>query len=147
MTDTTTTETPRGVRLNNPGNIRHDGRTVWVGQSPTQADPDFVTFLSATYGIRAMAKILHSYKLDGVATIAAAINRWAPASDDNDTTAYWQDVCARCEIEPTAPVDLDEIAPQLITAIIAHECANYAYPEQTILDGIALARGTSAGPS
>lgn len=136
-------ELPRGVRNNNPGNIRHVTGTVWAGQTPTQADPDFVTFIAAAYGIRAIAKILHSYKLEGVDTIEGAVSRWAPASE-NDTSAYCLDVCQRCETLPSDKVDLDAIAPQLIPAIIAHECSNYAYPEKTILDGIALARGNEA---
>lgn len=136
---------PRGVLNNNPGNIRHVAGTVWAGQTATQADPDFVTFVAAAYGIRAIAKILHSYKLEGIDTIEGAISRWAPASE-NDTSAYCLDVCHRCETLPSDKVDLDAIAPQLIPAIIAHECADYTYPAQTIADGIALARGSVNQP-
>ena len=33
---------PRGIRNNNPGNIRHSDQ--WKGLTPEQPDPDFCTF-------------------------------------------------------------------------------------------------------
>lgn len=132
-------ELPRGVRNNNPGNIRHDGKTVWDGQAPAQADPDFVVFTSPEYGIRAIAVILHSYKLEGISTIAGAIARWAPQKENN-TGAYCEDVCRRCSVGSDVRVDLDSMWEKLVPAIIAHECDDYCYPDAVLQKGLALAR-------
>lgn len=135
-------ELPRGVRNNNPGNIRHDGKTVWEGQTPAQADPDFVTFTSPEYGIRAIAKILHSYRLEGIDTLAGAIARWAPPSE-NKTGAYCEDVCRRCKLGSDTKVNLDNVLCSLIPAIIAHECSDYSYPVAVLQKGIELAQEKS----
>ncbi len=42
---------PRGIRNNNPGNIRLS-KTMWQGQRlPPQFDPDFVEFIAPRYGL------------------------------------------------------------------------------------------------
>lgn len=51
---------PRGIRNNNPGNIRHSDQ--WKGLTPEQPDPDFCTFSTPEYGIRAMGVILLNYQ-------------------------------------------------------------------------------------
>lgn len=53
---------PRGIRNNNPGNIRLS-KTKWEGQKPLQADLDFIEFLSPLYGLRALMKLLLAYHL------------------------------------------------------------------------------------
>ena len=40
---------PRGIRNNNPGNIRHGND--WQGISKEQPDPAFCTFVSPEYGL------------------------------------------------------------------------------------------------
>lgn len=76
---------PRGIRNNNPGNIRHGDN--WVGMADTQKDKSFVTFVDAKYGIRAMVKVFRSYRNRGVVTLGGIISTWAP-SNENDTEAY-----------------------------------------------------------
>lgn len=130
---------PRGVRNNNPGNIRHEEGVVWVGQAEEQTDPDFVQFTQPEYGLRAMAVILRNYKVrDGVDTIAGAIRRWSATDQD----AYVANVARACAVPPDETVDLEQYLPYMLPAMVAQECADYAYPEQTILNGISLARGT-----
>ena len=51
----------RGLRNNNPGNIRKTG-DKWQGLSTTQTDDSFFQFTDAKYGIRAMAKLLKNYQ-------------------------------------------------------------------------------------
>ena len=77
---------PRGLRLNNPGNIRH-GSSQWQGMSEKQTDPAFVQFDDPRYGFRAMARILASYRRRGITTIKGIISTWAPDSENN-TAAY-----------------------------------------------------------
>lgn len=73
----------RGLRNNNPGNIRH-GPAHWVGQSEAQTDSAFVQFDSLTYGVRALCKLLQAYQTKhGLHTIAELISRWAPPNENN----------------------------------------------------------------
>jgi hypothetical protein len=132
-----TPHVPRGLRNNNPGNLRRVEGTAWKGQEATQTDPDFVQFVTPEYGIRAMARILHNYKRDGLNTIHEAISRWAP-SNENDTNSYIQDVCNGCSVQPTDVVDFDLIMPSLIKAIIFHENGVQPYSDDQINKGIAL---------
>ena len=43
---------PRGLRNNNPGNIRNSS-TVWVGEITPSKDKSFKQFKSMAYGYRA----------------------------------------------------------------------------------------------
>lgn len=78
---------PRGLRNNNPLNIRRS-RDKWLGLSPTQRDTAFFQFVSLTYGYRAAAKLLQNYqRLHELYNLNGLIARWAPASENN-TKAY-----------------------------------------------------------
>ncbi len=76
----------RGLRNNNPGNIRRTG-TSWEGERKQITDPDFEEFETMVYGYRALIKTLQSYIRGGFNTIDKIINRWAPHTE-NDTQAY-----------------------------------------------------------
>lgn len=128
---------PRGVKNNNPGNIRHSD-TKWQGMATDQNDPAFVTFSSPEWGIRAMTKILETYQWDGLTTVAQAIDRWAPPSE-NDTSAYIDAVCAEANCKPNDPVRFTDIMPQLVKAIIQHENGEQPYTDAQIDQGIAMA--------
>ncbi|MGX4748142.1 structural protein [Morganella morganii] len=91
----------RGIRNNNPGNIRHS-KSKWQGLAPLQADTQFCTFISVEYGIRALMKLLQTYsKYQGkpgigcgkIDTVEEIIERWAPAADNNHTENYISRVC------------------------------------------------------
>lgn len=130
----------RGLINNNPGNIRHSSQT-WVGQATEQHDPDFVTFKSAAYGIRALVKTLLTYQTaHGCKTIRQMIARWAPPNE-NDTAAYIADVSTRCGVSPDQTVDAHnpEIMTPLVKAIIRHENGSQPYPDSTIAQGLSLA--------
>ena len=86
---------PRGIRRNNPGNI--EWGDPWQGlANPKDYPADrFAAFVSAVYGIRALARTLITYydkrkandgsKIDSLQEI---VERWAPAADNNDVDAY-----------------------------------------------------------
>lgn len=82
------TTTPRGIRNNNPLNIRLT-KSLWFGLSPVQTDRAFCQFTSMVYGWRAAFMLLRSYyhrlKLH---TIRDIISRWAPPADNNATDDY-----------------------------------------------------------
>lgn len=86
--------TTRGIRNNNPGNIRKG--TTFDGQLPLaeQTDKSFIRFKSMEYGLRAMFRLINTYgKKYGIYTIEGIISRWAPPSDGNNTEDYIEAVC------------------------------------------------------
>lgn len=81
----------RGLRNNNPLNIRHSA-DKWQGARINQTDKSFVQFETMAYGYRAAWKVLESYwkhfKQEGQPfTVRNIIHRWAP-SEENDADAY-----------------------------------------------------------
>ena len=67
---------PRGIRNNNPGNIRKS-KDPWQGLAERQTDAAFFTFKSGPYGIRALARILIAYQdKQKLRTIDGILHRW-----------------------------------------------------------------------
>ena len=86
----------RGLRNNNPGNIRHSS-TKWQGEVEG-SDTSFKTFLSMTWGYRAMFKTLRTYKdKHNRKTLREMISRWAPPCE-NDTETYIKMVSNRAKV-------------------------------------------------
>lgn len=78
---------PRGLRNNNPLNIRRS-TDKWLGLSPTQRDTAFFQFVDLTYGYRSAGKLLQNYqRLHKLYNLNGLIARWAPAKENN-TKAY-----------------------------------------------------------
>ena len=132
---------PRGVRNNNPGNVRRT-KDNWQGLAAEQTDTAFFQFVSAPQGIRCLARILLNYQdKRGLRTIEKIIWRWAPPSDDNPTESYVSFVCRRARIGRAHTLDLhryEDLRP-IVEAIIAFECDGYAYPEAVVDKGLVLA--------
>lgn len=126
--------TVRGIRNNNPGNIRKGAN--WDGS--TGDDGAFVIFRSPEYGIRALAKLLLNYeRLHGLNTVRGIISRYAP-SNENNTAAYVSSVSGKLDIDPDTTFSVQTRLPELITAIIHHENGQQPYSEQLIARGIAM---------
>jgi len=87
--------TPRGLRNNNPLNIRHNS-DKFQGEV-TGTDKAFKTFISMAYGYRAAFVTLATYLSKGCNTIEKIVTRWAPPNENN-TGSYvanverWADV-------------------------------------------------------
>ena len=100
-------ELPRGLRNNNPGNIRLS-RDKWVGLRREQTDPQFFQFTDIEYGYRALIIILQNYRRKhGLQTIAEMIHRWAP-SNENNTVGYISRVCSEMQVPTTFVPDVDD---------------------------------------
>jgi len=131
---------PHGIRCNNPGNIRR-GQTLWQGEAAQQTDPAFLVFSAPEWGLRAIAKILLSYQLHGLATVRQMIERWAPP-EENDTAAYVADVADRVGVLPddrlTLATDPARMAA-MVAAIVRHENGQQPYPDDLIDHAVALA--------
>lgn len=89
--NTPSTKAPRGIRNNNPLNIRI-GNT-WLGEVPNPTDSDFEQFVHVKYGLRAgfciLRRYIRRYKRNTVRKIVTA---WAPSSENN-TERYIELVC------------------------------------------------------
>lgn len=143
-------EPARGIRNNNPSNIRRSN-TKWQGQVPAekQTDAAFVQFVSPQYGIRACARILLTYESEyKLNTVRGLIKRWAPPKE-NDTDAYVASVAREVGVDPDAPITVDDAATMtaLVTGIIRHENGRQPYSASIIAQGLRMAGvHNAAGP-
>ena len=91
--------TPRGIRNNNPLNIRI-GNT-WLGERMNPTDPAFEEFVAIEYGYRAAFCILRRYiRRFNKNTITAIVSTWAPANENN-TQRYIDFVADKMQISPS----------------------------------------------
>ena len=126
---------PRGIRNNNAGNIEDNG-TAWKGY--TGNDGRYVIFSHPEFGIRAMNRVLNTYKNRySINTIEEIINRWAPPNENN-TQSYIASVSKSVGVGPNVEL-VDEHRLNLIKAIIKHENGQQPYTDETIQRGINLA--------
>lgn len=133
--------TPRGIRLNNPGNIRLS-RTLWQGEAGAQNDPEFISFAEPMWGLRAIARILSTYQRNGLDTVRKMVGRWAPPSENN-TDAYVRAVARGMGVDPDASVDLRTPGHMvnMILAIVLHENGEQPYDLNIIEHAVGLAQG------
>lgn len=88
---------PRGLRNNNPGNIRLS-KDNWQGLREKQEDGEFFQFTSMEWGYRALIRTLQNYRrLHGCKSISDFIRRWAPATENN-TGVYVRRVCQDMQV-------------------------------------------------
>ena len=131
---------PRGIRNNNPGNIRHGQN--WQGLNPEgrNIDPAFCVFKSPVFGIRALAKVLMNYKkIHGLNTVRQIISRYAPPNE-NQKKAYIQTVAQQIGVYPDTVIDIEErgILTVFIKAVIRMENGIQPYSDEVIQQGIDL---------
>lgn len=115
---------PRGLRNNNPLNIRKNPNNKWQG-AVKGSDPEFETFATCVWGVRAAFIIIRNYlrnpKLPAK-TIAGIISRWAPPSENN-TSAYISRVCQLAFVNANDKADFSNEAMMcsLVKAMIIVE--------------------------
>ena len=129
---------PRGIRNNNPLNIRIGN--VWLGEVRDPTDPNFEQFISMVYGVRAgfvlIRRYIRHYHRTAIPQVIAA---WAP-SNENNTTAYIDKVCQVSGIERDVQLkyeDEDQMVA-LVDAMILVECGQHIQ-EKVIRDGYRFA--------
>ncbi|EBU7576489.1 hypothetical protein DK674_16450 [Salmonella enterica subsp. enterica serovar Newport] len=140
-------DSARGIRNNNPGNLEYSKTNPWVGQ--TGDDGRFAKFETPEHGIRALGRNLLSYQRQGIDTVNDIINRWAPPSDNNNTDAYIQAVCAQLGVTPDQPLDASnpDTLKALCASIIQHENGSQPYSDQQLSTGVSAAIGLSQLPT
>jgi len=130
----------RGIRNNNPGNIRKS-KDPWQGLAERQTDAAFFVFKSPMYGIRALARLLITYQdKKKLRTIRDIIRRWAPQTE-NDTNAYIISVADATGFAQDQILDMhrfDHLKP-LVEAIIRHENGQQPYTDTEITKALVLA--------
>lgn len=98
---------PRGLRNNNPGNIRLS-KDRWQGLKEKQEDSEFFQFVSIEWGYRALIRTLQNYhRRHGCKTIVDFINRWAPPCENN-TSGYITRVCREMMVPNTYMPDVKD---------------------------------------
>lgn len=113
---------PRGIRNNNPLNIRI-GNT-WLGERPNPTDPEFEEFVTMEYGLRAAFIILRRYiRRYKKNTISSIVSTWAPASENN-TLKYIDRVAQMTHLSPDEPIDYNDrdTMCKLVAAMAQVEC-------------------------
>lgn len=125
---------PRGIRNNNPLNIRIGN--VWLGEVAEPTESDFEQFISMVYGVRAGFVLIRRYiRHYHRTTIPQVIAAWAP-SNENNTQRYIDTVCSMSKISAEDTLDYfnEEQMVRLVDAMIFVECGQHI-PEKTIRDG------------
>lgn len=118
----------RGLRDNNPGNIRR-GASKWQGslsqadvlQSGGTWDAEFEQFATIGYGVRALGHTLLTYSSKyGLNTVALIVGRYAPPSE-NDTDSYVAQVADALNVDGDDEIDVPSRLPELAAAIMKRE--------------------------
>jgi hypothetical protein len=123
--------TPRGIRNNNPLNIRKNAIN-WQGAIGD--DGAFIQFDNTINGIRAAARLLKTYRDKyGLNSVAGIVSRWAPPSE-NDTQSYINSVAQKTGVFEHQILN-DEDYPNLIRAMIYHENGQQPYEVAAINEG------------
>lgn len=129
---------PRGIRNNNPGNIKHNAANDWVGMTGQDKD-NFVIFSRPEFGIRAMGRIFDSYQRRGLVNLKMMIDAWAPA-EENDNDSYLAHVMQLTGWQWThMPLRAEGDYHALVKAIIKHENGRQPYTDELITAALALA--------
>ena len=130
---------PRGIRNNNPLNIRVGNH--WLGEVEHPTDKDFEQFVCIHYGLRAAFVLLRRYiERYGLDTIPDIISRWAPSSENN-TSAYIEKVIRLSGIAADEKISFDGRAQmkRLVYAMAIVECGE-AISETDIVMGYEFAK-------
>ena len=111
---------PRGIRNNNPGNIKWSALNQWRGQVAPDAD-GFCRFNTMGDGIRAAFHLMNTYHIkDGCNRLFEYMTRYAPEGE-NDLEAYVKDISQRNGWPETYLLSVPFDFPRLLWAIFMHE--------------------------
>ena len=117
--------TPRGIRNNNPLNIRIGNS--WKGEVQYPSDREFEQFISLFYGLRAAFYLLRRYMLRyHLLTISEIVSRWAPETE-NATRAYITQVATYTGFPKDMILSWYEVGYMvpLVLAMARVECGGY----------------------
>lgn len=135
----------RGLRNNNPGNIRISSN-AWEGKIPLSQNTDgaFEQFTDMVYGVRAMGKLLINYfRNNGLDTVEKLVSRYAPPSE-NMSGDYARFVADQIGVKPSDRINVADpnMLSLLVEAMIKMENGSAQaamIPDAVIADGIGRA--------
>ncbi len=134
---------PRGIRNNNPGNIRINPANNWQGVIPRHLNTDgaFEQFSEMAWGVRAIAVLLRGYiRRNPSMDLRAMIHKYAPMNE-NDSETYLKTVAKDVGQPIDRPVKeyFDDMLAQrqLLRSIIKYENGRLI-AEKDIAKGIDL---------
>lgn len=141
------TNKPRGIRNNNPLNIRDNPNNKWDGLIGVD-EKGFCKFVTPEHGYRAAAKTLMSYKRRNIVTLRDIIYTWTPPNGmdnngdayTNPTLKYLEGVSEKTGINAGEAVE-EQFYPQLFAAMTIHENGVNPYSIETIKKGVGMAYG------
>lgn len=139
---------PRGIRNNNPGNIRWGEKWQGLTDSPENVtypveisagklfvrDSQFCMFKTIEFGYRALIKLLWTYERKyGLRTVKKIIQRYAPPNE-NDTKVYVETVAKQLNVGIDEEINLHDKATMivLLKAITRHENGMQPYSDNTL---------------
>ena len=139
--------TPRGIRNNNPLNIRLS-KDRWQGQiAPSLSgraggEASFCQFQTMQYGYRAAFKLLKTYiEKHHCRTIRFIINRWAPPKENN-TNAYLKRVVEISGLNPDAVIAFKQKQNMIDLAYAMTIVENGVRMEKSVIaEGYDMAKG------
>jgi len=117
--------TPRGIRNNNPLNIRISSNN-WLGKDKPSRDSQFETFDTMEHGLRAAFVIIRTYIVKyGLCYVGAVIKRFAPPKENN-WICYTSNVCLYSGIDRSARLYFDDKVQmvKLLWAMSIVECGH-----------------------
>lgn len=110
-------EKTRGIRNNNPGNIKKGPHVVWDGEV-LSSDSVFAQFESMDKGVRAIGKLLLTYHDKyGLNSVYSLISRYSAT----DQAAYIANVSKALGVGSTQMIDVRANLENLVRAIIRQE--------------------------
>ncbi len=135
----TTTSSVRGVRINNPLNIRI-AANAWQGKVTPSRDNAFETFRAPEWGFRAGAILLRNYQLrHELFTLNEIINRFAPPNE-NHTANYARFVAGQVGVGIDERIDLVNNKAMLVNVLHAMSIMEVGrhYTKDKVRQGVEL---------
>jgi len=117
---------PRGIRNNNPGNLRS-----WAGAGSADG---FAKFNTPEAGLSAMAKQLQIYGQRGINSLDKIIAKWAPSADGNNVRSYIDSVSKATGFQSNEQLNLSDTNTlvALMKAMIRVENGKQPYSDQML---------------
>lgn len=136
---------PRGLRNNNPGNLKYFSSNQWKGQ--IGSDGVFARFINIAYGIRAWGIDIKGDIKEGTNTIEKLVYEFAPPSENNtqtyiDTVVNYSGIGRKQILVPTTET-LIKLARGMFTVELGLPYAKQI-TDTDIREGIELMGGGSA---
>lgn len=134
---------PRGIRNNNPGNIKAGKFAAEMGA--VGSDGTFAIFRSPEDGLNALRELMRRYNSKGIDTVSEIISKFAPPSENN-TQAYIASLAKSMGVNPG---DHLKMTPDVLQALMSGitKIENGQMPYSARMMQIAAGGGAGGGSS